>query len=202
MNSPNNKNLFSILIHELITERNVLVIGIILILLLLIICSVIGLAIYKGTHVEIGDFKIGRYLEDMKRLEDEFKKCKDQLNSSSEQAKELKELEQNFFFKLFQLEEQIENFGEYIPILPRKDREPVYTLIQSVLQDIDFYEGPLNGNQQATHNALKKFQTEYNEGVSENKKLSRLGKKLGYVTLEAIKRWYQDEIKLKTAILH
>ncbi|MCB0283624.1 MAG: hypothetical protein KDF60_13650 [Calditrichaeota bacterium] len=99
---------------------------------------------------------------------------------------------QHYAYKLFRLEKQISNFGSNISLKIQADnRIPIYRQIQVILQEINFYNGPIDGSQQSTYNALVNFQTEYNKvdslTVFQDYELGILG----YRTLEAFRSSYR-----------
>lgn len=102
-----------------------------------------------------------------------------------------KELEENFYFKLFQLELEIRKRGDFIAThIDRSDRRKIYELIQSILQDIGFFGNHINGEQTTTMTAVINFQNRYNEFADETTQLKKLGN-VGYGTLEAFRSWYR-----------
>ncbi len=109
-----------------------------------------------------------------------------QLRSLAERDRKLKGYESNFAFKLFLLEHAIRDLGGSINTkIQREDRRPVYKLIQEALQEIGYYAGPIDGNSVLTHQALARYQTEYNERVDDASRFA-IGF-MGYGTLESIR---------------
>jgi hypothetical protein len=84
-------------------------------------------------------------------------------------SEELEELKKNISFKLLELEIRIIpklGNGKFIDTRiddNSNDTKEAYKKIQSVLKDIGSYDGPIDGNQQATYNALKEFQSAWNK---------------------------------------
>ncbi len=107
-----------------------------------------------------------------------------------ENSEELKSFKNQFSFKLLKLELLIPAFGRYIDTRisdEDSDRKKAYERIQSVLKDIGYYNGIIDGNQQVTYNALLKFQMEYNRRTGREILASEDYGIFGYATLEAIR---------------
>lgn len=80
----------------------------------------------------------------------------------------------NFSFKLFRLEVLMSQYGGNINThLPADDgnRRDAYKQIQAVLQDVGFYNGAIDGDQNRTNTALEAFQTDYNKKLKEKVKV-------------------------------
>jgi hypothetical protein len=102
------------------------------------------------------------------------------------------DLESNFYYRLFLLEREIRKYGDFIAThIDRPERIGAYMLIQSVLEDLEFYEGEIDGDQGATAQALVRFQSDYNGLVEKAQRLTPLGY-LGYRTLEALRSRYRS----------
>jgi hypothetical protein len=100
----------------------------------------------------------------------------------------------HYAYKLFEMELLIPQYGSNISTLIRDEtRKNTYLKIQELLQGIDYYQGPLNGGQAQTHQALVRFQRDYNQREgSEIFNPDNLGI-FGYRTLEAIRSFYRME---------
>lgn len=130
-----------------------------------------------------GDF----FKTDFKRQET-LNVIRNLVNRVSESDKE----KQHYAYKLFRLEKQISNYGNNISLkIQAENRIPIYKQIQVILQEINSYNGPIDGSQQATFDALVDFQTEYNKTdsltVFQDYELGILG----YRTLEAFRSSYR-----------
>lgn len=102
------------------------------------------------------------------------------------------ELESNFYYKLFLLELQIKGYGNFINThIDKPEHTSTYRMIQSVLEDLGFYDGEIDGDQESTALALVTFQVEHNEHVEEGQKLSPLGY-FGFRTMEALRSRYRS----------
>jgi hypothetical protein len=109
----------------------------------------------------------------------------------SRQAAEEKEWSGKFSYKLFKLELMIAKHGDVIATnVADPARTEAYRLIQSVLADVGFFEGPVTGDPQKTREAVIAFQTDYNTRVPENAAIQTEGY-FGYKTLEAIRSRYR-----------
>jgi len=105
-------------------------------------------------------------------------------------SEELESFKNQFSFKLLKLELLIPKFGRYIDTKisdEDSDRREAFERIQSVLKDIGYYNGIIDGNQQATYNALLKFQIEYNRRAGREILVPEDYGIFGYATLEAIR---------------
>ena len=92
---------------------------------------------------------------------------KDQLIDATQllvsKANELESYKDQFSYKILKLENQIPKYGRYIDTRIQDDnRTNAYKSIQSVLKEINFYAGTIDGNQQSTNKALVDFQNYYN----------------------------------------
>lgn len=102
------------------------------------------------------------------------------------------ELESNFYYKLFLLELQIRGYGNFINThIDKTEHTTAYRLIQSALEDLGFYDGAIDGDQESTALALITFQVDYNKMVPEGQELSPLGY-FGFRTIEALKSRYSS----------
>ncbi len=102
------------------------------------------------------------------------------------------ELESNFYYKLFLLEQEIRGYGDFISThIDKTEHTPAYRLIQSVLEDLGFYDGAIDGDQESTALALITFQVEYNRIVPEGQGLSPLGY-FGIRTMDALRNRYRS----------
>jgi len=102
------------------------------------------------------------------------------------------ELESNFYYKLFLLEQEIRGYGDFISThINKPEHTTTYRLIQSVLEDLGFYKGEIDGDQESTALALITFQVEYNGLVQEDQRLSPLGY-FGFRTMDALRSRYRS----------
>ena len=109
-------------------------------------------------------------------------------------ADELETLENNFYFKLLKLELLIPKYGRYIDTriaIDSNDKKEAYERIQSILQDIGVYKGSINGDQQATYDALAKFQKKHNSRAGKDILIPEDFGIFGYGTLEAVRSTYR-----------
>ncbi len=59
---------------------------------------------------------------------------------------------------------KIPQYGKNIDTSIREESMgEVYSLIQQILQGVRYYQGPVNGDQELTHDALMNFQRHYND---------------------------------------
>ena len=104
------------------------------------------------------------------------------------------ELESNFYYKLFLLELQIRGYGNFINThIDKAEHTSAYRLIQSILEDLGFFDGKLDGNQESTALALITFQVEHNNLVPEDQRLLPLGF-FGFRTMEALRSRYRSRV--------
>lgn len=99
----------------------------------------------------------------------------------------------HYAYKLFELETMIGRFGTNIPTDLREDNmKAPYSKIQELLKGIGYYKGPINGEQKLTHDALVRFQREYNERAGRDffDPVEDFGF-FGYRTLEAVRSAYR-----------
>ncbi len=114
-----------------------------------------------------------------------------EIKRMAQQSGQFAEWENKFSFKMVKLEYLISRYGSFIATnIAGTDRREAYQLIQSVLTDVDFYQGEIDGNMQKTHDALVAFQKDYNNHVPEPAQIQALGN-FGYQTLEAIRSRYR-----------
>jgi len=107
------------------------------------------------------------------------------------QSEQLAEWENKFSYKLLKLEFLISRYGSFISTtLPGVDRQEAYALIQSVLAEVNFYRGEIDGDMDKTHDSLVAFQKDYNSHMPEGSTIQALGN-FGYQTLEAIRSRYR-----------
>ncbi|HPN34392.1 MAG TPA: hypothetical protein PK843_07760 [bacterium] len=107
------------------------------------------------------------------------------------QSDEMEEWENKFSYKLLKLEFLISRYGSFISTtLPGADRKQAYALIQSVLAEVNFYQGEIDGDMKKTHESLVAFQNDYNSHMPEGSTIQALGN-FGYQTLEAIRSRYR-----------
>ena len=100
--------------------------------------------------------------------------------------------QQHYAYKLFKLEKEISNFGNNISVKINDDRRTkVYQQIQTILQEISFYKGPIDGQQKSTYDALVNFQKNYNTIDSTRVFQEYEYGILGYRTLEAFRSTYR-----------
>lgn len=107
---------------------------------------------------------------------------------------------------LFLLEKTIAKYGNSIstalPSTP--ERQKTYALIQSILKDLGYYQGKVDGQQDSTQAALLRFQRHFNAslqklgGAYRTQTIEHLGT-LGYKTLEAMRSTHRQQ-KLNLAI--
>ncbi len=99
----------------------------------------------------------------------------------------------HYAHQLFELELMIPHFGNNIPTGRRDEAmRDAYSAIQELLQGIRFYQGPINGDQETTRQALVSFQQDFNQ---------KAGQEIfdpdhefgffGYRTLEAVRSTYR-----------
>ncbi len=114
-----------------------------------------------------------------------------QITALARQSEEEREWSGKFSYKLFKLELQIAKHGDVIAThVADPARSEAYRLIQSVLADVGFFDGPVTGDPQQTRAALIAFQTDYNTRVPESAAIQAEGY-FGYKTLEAIRSRYR-----------
>jgi hypothetical protein len=114
-----------------------------------------------------------------------------QIKKVALQYTQLTDWESKFSFKLFKLELLITRYGRFIATnMAGEERREAYQLIQSVLADVDFYQGDNDGSPQKTHDAVVAFQNDYNTHMPEGAKIQALGN-FGFQTLEAIRSRYR-----------
>jgi len=201
-------------LKELLKKLTPKVVGLLIALALLLLAAVLFFAVARGSDVSFWGVQISQPSTALKQ-EIEFLKTQlqhtialDDLNGLIDstqnkaaalaqikqlavQAGQMKEWENKFSYKLFQLELLISRYGNFISTsIPGADRRPAYALIQSVLAEVDFYQGEVDGDMNKTHNALVAFQTDYNTHMPEGAKIQALGN-FGYQTLEAIRSRYR-----------
>ena len=138
---------------------------------------------------------------ELSMISDKFfdpKLTKDQLiagiRNLVECSEELESFKNQFSFKLLKLELLIPKFGRYIDTKigdEDQNRKEAFERIQSVLKDIGYYNGIIDGNQQATFNVLSKFQIEYNRRAGREILVPEDYGIFGYATLEAIRSTYR-----------
>lgn len=122
----------------------------------------------------------------------------DNIKELVKKLKDIESLESNFYFKLVKLELLIPKYGKYIDTkisVKDTDRKEAYERIQSILQDIGFYKGSIDGDQQSTYNTLRDFQMEYNRRAKKQILSSEDFGIFGYGTLEAIRSTYRLIVK-------
>jgi hypothetical protein len=108
------------------------------------------------------------------------------------EAQELENDRSHYAYKLFKIEKIMPEYGGNINTEIRDPRrEEIYALIQDALQGINFYSGTIDGDQATTSEAVRNFQTKYNERAgSEYFNPTNYGI-FGYRTLEAIRSSYR-----------
>lgn len=95
----------------------------------------------------------------------------------------------NVLTMLCQLEAMIPRFGSSISTshVPDQDRKKAYQLIQSILQELGFYSGPINGEQGATQKAVRAFQKRSNDDTKDSSQHIENFGSVGCKTLEAMR---------------
>lgn len=105
---------------------------------------------------------------------------------------ELEENEAHYAYRLFQIEKSIPKYGTSIDTAIRDgSRVDVYKKIQEALQGIKVYNGPINGDQQSTYEAVVKFQSAYNRQAGKEIFDPKTFGIFGHGTLEAIRSTYR-----------
>jgi hypothetical protein len=199
---------------ELFAKLTPKVISILIALAMILLGGVLILAVVRGSEVSFWGVQIS---QPSAALEAELNTVKAELRSAitlielggiidstsskkaalseitalSRRAAEEKEWSGKFSYKLFKLELMIAKHGDVIAThVADPDRIEAYRLIQSVLADVGFFEGPITGDPQKTREALIAFQVDYNTRVPENAAIQAEGF-FGYKTLEAIRSHYR-----------
>ncbi|OPZ76327.1 MAG: hypothetical protein BWY77_01930 [bacterium ADurb.Bin431] len=182
---------------------------------LLLLAIIIGIAVYQGKDVKLFGIEISQpsraCQEDLARCEKNLLQAVpvaelqqiigrplerlallDTLRALADYAGEAAEWRDNYNYRLFEMEKQMQRFGGFISTRIRENsRSAAYRMIQELLSEVDFYNGELNGNQQATYAALVAFQQDYNMRVPESEQITSLGS-FGYQTLEALRSRYRQ----------
>ncbi len=213
MNQANSDStsIFDNIIAKLTPKVLALLIG----LGMMLLAVIIGIAVIRGQDVKLFGIEISQpskaCTEDLARCEQTLSQAVrvsemqeiigapltraqalDTLRVLLKFAGEAAEWRNNFTYKLFLLEQQMSRYGGFISTrIQDSSRTEAYRMIQSVLSDIGFYEGPLNGDQSATNNALQAFQNDYNQRVPEEARITALGS-FGFQTLEAVRSHHRQ----------
>lgn len=182
---------------------------------MLLIALIAGVAVYRGQDVKIFGIEIS---QPSRVCQDELAACRNALAESirltelqeiigkpvtrSQAADTLRALirfageaaewRNNFNYRLFELEKQMQRFGGFISTrIQDTSRTAAYRMIQELLSEVGFYDGAITGEQQATRRALVTFQNDYNLRVPEEARITSLGS-FGYQTLEAVRSRYRQ----------
>ncbi len=182
---------------------------------LLLLAVIIGIAVYQDKDVKIFGIEIS---QPSRACQEELVRCEknllqsipilelqqiigvplvraalfDTLRALAAYAGDAAEWRNNYNYKLFEMEKQMQRFGGSISTRIRENsRRAAYRMIQELLSEVEFYGGELNGEQQDTYTALVAFQQDYNTRVTENEQITSLGS-FGYQTLEALRSRYRQ----------
>ncbi len=182
---------------------------------LLLLAIIIGIAVYQDKDVRLFGIEIS---QPSRACEEELARCEksllqavpvvelqqiigtslerqallDTLRALADYAENAVEWRDNYNYKLFEMEKQMQRFGGFISTrIKESSRSTVYRMIQELLSEVDFYSGELDGEQQATYTALVAFQQDYNTLVPENEQITSLGS-FGYQTLEALRSRFRQ----------
>jgi hypothetical protein len=205
------RDIIDIIINKLTPKVLALLIG----LGMLLLAIIVGAAVFRGKDVKIFGIEIS---QPNKICQEQLAECERNL-SQSVRISELQEIigkplarsealdtlrtllkfageaaewRNNFNYRLFELEQQMQRFGGFISTrIQDSSRTAAYRMIQEVLSEIGFYEGALDGGQRATYEALIAFQKDYNQRVPENEQITSLGS-FGFQTLEALRSRYRQ----------
>lgn len=202
------------IIDVLINKLTPKVLGLLVGMGMLLLAVIVGIAVYQDKDVDLFGIRISQpsrvCQEELTRCQQELAQAVplpllqevigkplarpqlvDTLRALVRFAGEAAEWRNNFNFRLFELEQQLQRFGGFISTrIQDSSRTAVYRMIQGVLSEVGFYDGVLNGDQQATYTALVAFQKEYNQQVAESEQITSLGS-FGYKTLEALRSRYR-----------
>ncbi len=203
------------IIDVIITKLTPKVLAFLIAMAMLLLTAIVGIAVFRGSEVKIFGIEIS---QPSQACQEDLAHCKQALQSAIQvseiqeivhvplsrsqaldtlralvqSAEEVKTWRDNFNYKLFALEQQMIRYGGFISTrIADAERAAVYKMIQSVLSDLGFYEGALDGAQRATYDALVAFQNDYNAKVMEAERISALGS-FGYQTLEAVRSRYRQ----------
>jgi len=201
-------------LKDLLNKLSSKVLGLLIALAMLLLASVLLFAVARGSDVSFWGVQISQPslalkqeiehlqaqllrsipLEDLHGLLDSTQTrtaAVAEITRLANQSNQIAEWENKFSYKLFKLELLISRYGNFISTsIPGADRQPAYQLIQSVLADVGFYEGEIDGAMNKTHASLIAFQQDYNTQVPEQAKIQSLGN-FGFQTLEAIRSRYR-----------
>ncbi len=182
---------------------------------MLLLAAIVGIAVFRGSEVKIFGIEIS---QPSKACQEDLAHCRQALQASVtvtefqeivhvpltktqaldtlralvKSAEAVNSWRANFNYRLFEIEQQMMRYGGFISTrIADGERIAVYRMIQALLSDLGFYEGPLDGAQRATHEALVAFQNDYNTRVTEAERISALGS-FGYHTLEAVRSRYRQ----------
>lgn len=202
-------------IDDLITKLSPKLVALLAGMALLLLAVIIGIAVYQDKDVKIFGIEIS---QPSRACQEELVRCEknllqsipilelqqiigvplerpalvDTLRALAAYAGDAAEWRNNYNYKLFEMEKQMQRFGGSISTRIRENsRRAAYRMIQELLSEVEFYGGELNGEQQDTYTALVAFQQDYNTRVPESEKISSLGA-FGYQTLEALRSRYRQ----------
>ncbi len=202
-------------IDDLIAKLSPKLVALLAGMALLLLAVIIGIAVYQDKDVKIFGIEIS---QPSRACQEELVRCEknllqsipilelqqiigvplerpalvDTLRALAAYAGDAAEWRNNYNYKLFEMEKQMQRFGGFISTRIRENsRTAAYRMIQELLGEVDFYSGELNGEQQATYAALVAFQQDYNTRVTENEQITSLGS-FGYQTLEALRSRYRQ----------
>ncbi len=203
------------IIDVIITKLTPKVLTFLIAMAMLLLTAIVGVAVFRGSDVKIFGIEIS---QPSKACQEDLAHCRQSLQSAIQVteiqeivhvqvtraqaldtlrslvkcAEDVKTWRTNFNYKLFEIEQQMMRYGGFISTrISDGERTSVYKMIQAVLSDLEFYEGPLDGAQRATYDALVAFQNDYNSKVPEGEKIASLGS-FGYQTLEAVRSRYRQ----------
>ncbi|HNW58614.1 MAG TPA: hypothetical protein PKI62_02925 [bacterium] len=203
------------IIDLIINKLTPKVLGLLVGLAMLLLAIIIGIAVFQDKDVDLFGIKIS---QPSRVCQEELARCKQELAESLPLpqlqeiigkplarpqvvdtlralvrfAGEAAEWRNNYNYRLFELEQQMQRYGGFISTrIQDTSRTSVYRMIQAVLSEVGFYEGALDGAQTATHAALVAFQQDYNQRVPENEQITSLGS-CGFQTLEALRNRYRQ----------
>ncbi len=117
----------------------------------------------------------------------------DTIRNLAAESEELQTQRKHYAHRLFLLEKMIPEFGSNISLrLDSTEKEDAFKLIQKIMRDLDFYNGPIDGARPSTHDALIRFQKDYNQrsGLEVFNAEREFGV-FGYRTLEAVRSAYR-----------
>lgn len=214
--SANQESLIRILVQKL-TPR--LLVGF-LSLAILILAAVIQITVLSAGPESLSQFKISTHKDQdraLRKAEDEVLTLRWELASKDEQlaallnkasakpaaCREDPDGLSDVSRQLYLLEKAIPQYGSSISTLvePDFERKKAYVLIQTVLKELGFYQGLLDGDQQRTQAAVVHFQKVFNASLKSlgvayaPQKIDQFGF-VGYKTLEAMRSTYRQQ-KLK-----